>query len=139
MRRETPEHKRRAAKQRYEVRKRDRVNGKQVCLLERLSLDGWKRCGRVADQTVHVIRRKQCGEHWDAPEVAILGCEDCHHVYDHRFLGEAPFKVRVPYDYAVMAWEFLMMKVQQGEIIVKPTARYSPYDNPDYEDVRGAA
>lgn len=139
MRRETPEHKRRAAVQRRLVRQRDNVGGKQICLMERKTKRGWEQCGRVANQTIHIVRRPQCGEFWDALEVVILGCEDCHNVYDHRFLGQAPFEVRVPFEYAACAWVFLLEKVDAGEIIVKPTARYNPFANPDYEDVRGAA
>lgn len=135
MRRETPEHRRRAALQRRLVRQRDRIGAKPLCLMERKSKHGWDQCGRIANQTVHIVRRPQCGEFWDAPEVAILGCEDCHKVYDRRFLGVAPFEVRVPFERAANAWVFLLEKVDSGEMVTKPYGRYNPFASDIYQDV----
>lgn len=141
MRKASPEYKSREAKQRRLVRERDRIGGKSICLMERRTKRGWERCGRVVRiaHTVHIIRRQQCGEYWDAPEVGILGCEDCHRVYDHNYLGDAPFEVRVPYEYSCTAWDFLAPKVGQKGLIVAPNFRYNPYENDVYADVRSAA
>lgn len=141
MRTARPEHKRREQRQTQAVRERDRVGGKLICLMERKTKRGWERCGRVlsAIQTIHIVRRNECGEFWDDPIVAIVGCFDCHKVYDHRFLGEAPFEVRVPYEPACMAWDFVFEKFEKREIKSRPAFRFNPYENPVYAELRGAA
>lgn len=135
MRRANPQHRSREAKQRRLVRQRDNTNGKNLCLMQRKTARGWVACGRFADQTIHIIRRWQCGEFWDALEVVILGCEECHKVYDHRHLGDAPFEVRAPFEYAAAAWLFLLAKYDAKELIARPYGRYNPFGNGVYVDL----
>lgn len=131
------EHKSREAKQRRLVRDRDVLRGeKPCCLMEVLHKGEWIQCGRAgANQTIHIVIRRECGEFWDDPIVAILGCLECHRIYDRNTLGEPKYRVRAPFEPAAQAWVFLLNKVDAGELKTKPIARYNPFANSDYQDV----
>lgn len=92
----------------------------------------WVPCGKKSAQdTAHIIRRNQCGKVWDHPDVAMLGCRQCHNNFDDNVLeGDAIYQVRVPYEMAKFAWDLVVANTK-----VKPYARYNPDVNPDYSDV----
>jgi hypothetical protein len=51
---------------------------------------------RTGLQTVHVIRRRACGDAWADPDVAVAGCVRCHDVFDHRTPSYTWDSVRMP-------------------------------------------
>jgi 5-methylcytosine-specific restriction endonuclease McrA len=133
------DHKRREAAQSRAVKARDKKDGRPCCRLERRyrSADGyvWRECGKSGQMdTVHIIPRRQCGNVWDDPAVALTGCRECHDTLDLNIIGEAHFKVRVPYDRALFAWNLVVANTK-----VPPPARYNPTVNDDYADIRSAA
>jgi hypothetical protein len=58
---------------------------------------------------------------------------------DHNVLREPEFRVRVPYEYAVMAWEYLAEQHRLGKLKIMPYQRYNPYESEDYADMREVA
>lgn len=130
------EYKAREAKQRRLVRDRDVVPGEGPRCLMEIEVDGgWWTCGRAqANQTIHIIRRNECGEFWDDPIVAILGCLQCHRILDRNYLSKPKFRVRVPWDAACAAYLFLLDKYDAGELKFKPIARFNPFTNGDYPE-----
>ncbi|HEY8310028.1 MAG TPA: hypothetical protein VIG47_05695 [Gemmatimonadaceae bacterium] len=54
-------------------------------------------------------------------------------------LREPEFRVRVPYEYAVMAWEYLANQHEIGKLKIMPYTRYNPYESEDYTDIREVA
>lgn len=131
--RTSAEHKRREAAQSRTVKSRDKVAGKPFCWLERYNprANAWIVCGRTgAVDTVHIIRRNQCGDVWDHPDVALTGCRECHDELDRNILGESKFRVRVPYDRALTAWNLVVANTK-----TLPFQRYNPNHNSDYSDI----
>lgn len=133
------EHRRREAAQSRAVKARDKNDGKPCCRLERRyhATNGfvWRECGKSGQMdTVHIIPRRQCGDVWDHPDVALTGCRECHDTLDLNIIGEAHFKVRVPYQRAKVAWDLVVTNTK-----VPPPARYNPDVNEDYADLRSAA
>ena len=55
----------------------------------------WLECGRKGSgDTCHIYRRRECGDVWDNPVVALRGCRTCHDRYDGRTFDGS--EVRVP-------------------------------------------
>ena len=139
MQHKRPDTKRREDNQRRQVQKRD---GKLGCRFERRNAAGkWFPCGKKSGilDPVHIIRRPQCGKVWDDLRVVMLGCRSCHKNYDGQVIVgvDAIYEVRVPYDLAIDAFEFVCANTK-----TKPYARYNPEENGLYKDVligRGAA
>lgn len=119
------DHKAREQRQARLVRQRDCKNGKPVCRFERNDGNGWRKCGKVsATDTAHIIPRRQCGKVWDAPEVALLACRECHNNYDG---STSTYRVRAPYLMALDAWAIVVDNTK-----VPPPARWNPECNDDY-------
>jgi hypothetical protein len=83
--------------------------------------------------TVHILPRRQCGKVWDHPDVALTGCRECHNELDNNIIGTSHFRVRVPYDRAIVAWNLVLANTK-----VPAPAYYNPDTNSDYDDVRAA-
>ena len=69
------------------VRERDGF----VCRMERRRGRGWRPCLRHAQDTAHIICRRECGREVFHPLVGIRACRRCHDAYDLHRAG-----VRVP-------------------------------------------
>lgn len=138
------EQKNREAKQRRIVRERDVERGERPrCLMEKFVGGRWRQCGKLgANQTIHIVKRDNCGDYWDEPIVAILGCLECHRTYDLNYLGKPKYRVRVPFEPAANAWVFLLERFEDAtdprKLKTKPIARFNPFANPDYADIIGA-
>lgn len=134
------DHKRREAAQSRAVKQRDKKDGRPCCRMERRyhAIGGgfvWRECGKSGQlDTVHILRRNQCGKVWDSPDVALAGCRECHSEYDRNILGESKITVRVPYDRAKAAWDLVLANTK-----VPPPAHYNPDHNDRYSDVERAA
>lgn len=131
--RTTAEHQRREAAQSRKVKARDKVNGKPFCWLEKYNekTKTWKPCGKSGNMdTVHILRRNQCGEVWDHEDVALTGCRECHNELDNNLIGTSQYRVRVPYDRALTAWNLVVANTK-----IRPYMRYNPDHNMDYADV----
>ena len=99
----------------------------------------WVTCGKKdAHDTAHIIRRAQCGKVWDDVRVALLACRTCHSNLDGNVTtGDPIYEVRVPYDLALEAYEFVCANTK-----TTPYARYNPDENGLYKDLligRGVA
>ena len=69
------------------VRERDGF----VCRMERRRGRSWQPCLRHAQDTAHIICRRECGREAFNPLVGIRACRRCHDAYDRHEPG-----VRVP-------------------------------------------
>lgn len=121
---------------------RDYKNGRPCCRMEiyherKHGQSAWVECGsREATDAAHIIRRRHCGEYWDAQELLILACRQCHDIYDGRVLNAAPYRVRVPRHRAQAAWGFLTVFddfLCKRRVKTDPPARYDPQRNSDYD------